>query len=639
MGVSRASSGPIRFGPFEVDSNAGELRKQGVKVKLQEQPLQILQLLLERAGEVVTREELQQRLWPADTFVDFDHGLYNAIKRLREALGDTADTPRFIETLPKRGYRFIAPLNGNGALGKNVPPGDGTADALPARTTSSAASRAPWFTPTAAVVSVGVIVGLAFGFNAGGLRNRIRQWGQPPMVHSLAVLPLKNLSQDPAQEYFSYGMTEELITDLAQISGLKVISHTSVIQYENGSKPLPQIARELGVDGIVEGAVQRSGNRVRITAQLIYAPEEQHLWAQSYDRDFQDVLALQSSIATAIVESIRAKTVPSLSAPQKGTASPSLGALEDYLQGKYALDRMSSGEGYEGYKAAIQYFNKAISEDPNFAPAYMGLVNVYGADFEAPWTEKLPLINAALKRVLELDPTSADAHLENASIKLYSERDLPGAESEFKEALRLNPNFAEAHDRYADYLHIIGREEQSRQEAKRAQELDPQGMRELGTLVANGQYDRVIALQRHHLELHPNDGYAYIDPTGLIDAYHFAGRNRESVEALQQAWTLFGFKEIGQGVGKAYTRSGYQGAMRYSAKQLEQLYAEGKVYKPDWIAMWYARAGDKELALKWLRILLADYEPFWPDLDRDPNFIFLHGDPRFQELVKRASLH
>ena len=633
----------IRFGVYELDLRNGELRKQGVKVKLQEQPFQILRILLEHPGEVVTREELQQQIWPADTFVDFDHGLYNAVKKLREALGDTADTPRSIETLPRRGYRFIGQIRPADRVESSdepvsrAPANDPARAAQPLPQTSGGVDK-PWGMVLAAVVGLALALGLIVGFNVGGLRSRVLGESGSPQVHSLAVLPLRNLSEDPAQEYFSYGMTEELITDLAQISGLKVISHTSVIQYAQTTKSLPQIARELGVDGIVEGTVQRAGERVRITAQLIYAPQDRHLWAASYDRDFQDVLSLQSSVAAAIVESIRPKTVPSLSAPRKGAASPSLQALENYLQGNYSLERMGAGEGYEGYKSAINFFKQAISEDPNFAPAYRGLANAYGAGFAWRPNDIVPLQKAALEKALELDPESADAHLMNASIKSGYDCDLPGTESEIKQALRLNPNLADAHEWLSVYLSTIGRGEESIQEAQRAQELDPAGLYGIAPLFSQGQYDRAIEKIRSYLEQHPNDGFQYLDPDGLIAAYHFAGQHRESVEALQQAWTLFGFKEIGQEVGKAYAANGYAGAWKYSAMQMERLYAEGKVYEPNMIAWWYARAGDKERSLKWIGIGLADNNHCWPGLDSDPDFTFLRSDPRFQELMKRTKM-
>jgi TolB-like protein/DNA-binding winged helix-turn-helix (wHTH) protein/Tfp pilus assembly protein PilF len=634
--IERRSTTPIRFGPFEVDSVSGELRKYGVRVKLQEQPLQILELLLEHPGDVVTREELRQRLWPADTFVDFDHGLYNAIKRLREALGDVADTPRFIETVPKRGYRFIGEVTGN-----SQPAAQGAAGAdrigetplSPPLPPAQPRSRKIRLLVLAGAGGLALILSLVVGFNVGDAGAHVRAaLSKAPQIHALAVLPLKNLSDDPGQEYFSYGMTDELITDLAQISGLKVISHTSVLQYEKGTKSLPQIAGELGVDGIVEGSVQRSGNRVRINAQLIYAPQEQHLWADTYDRDLQDVLTLQSSVATAIAESIRSKTGASVEAARKPPASPSIQAMDDYLQGKYSIQRMASGAGREGFEAAIQYFRKAISEAPDYAPAYVALANAYNVNYDYRPSEILPLQKAALGKALELDPGSADAHLAKAEIGC----DLACSEGEFKEALRLNPNLADAHYHYSSFLADVGRAEESILEAKRAQELDPEGPNRFAILVANHQYDQIITLRRQDLELHPNDGFAYIDDAGLINAYHFTGRYRESIEALQQAWTLFGFKEIGQGVGKAYAASGYAGALRYSARQMEHLYAEEKVWKPDMIAEWYARAGDKEQALKWIGITMADYNHSWLGLDRVPDFVSMHSDPRFQELVRQS---
>jgi TolB-like protein/DNA-binding winged helix-turn-helix (wHTH) protein len=641
MGDAQPNGSAVRFGAFEVDLRAGELRKQGIRIKLQDQPFQVLQVLLERPGEVVTREELQQRIWPPDTFVDFDHGLHNAIKKLREALSDSAETPRYIETLPKRGYRFIGPVKPNDRLvvtaveaNKGVASNPTAATQLP-QTSAGAQKHVVKF--LAAASGLALIFGLLSVFNAGSARNRLLGRGNPPLIHSLAVLPFENLSDDPAQKYFSYGMTEELTTELAQISGVKVISHTSTIRYENNSKPLPQIARELGVDGVVEGAVQRSGNQARITVQLIYAPEDKHVWAETYDRDFRNVLELQSNVAAAIVGHIRAQTGSPAPIPRTKPASPNLQALEAYLQGNYSLERMGSGAGYDGYKAAISYFKQAISEDPNFAAAYEKLADTYDASFAWRPNEIMPLEKATLEKALELDPGSAGAHLANAHIKINYDCDLPGAEREYKEAIRLNPNLADAHGLFSDYLHTVGREEESIREAQRAQELDPEGMHESGILMATGQFDRVIALLRKHLELHPDDGFAYID-SGLIDAYHFAGRHRESVEAMQKAWTLFGFEDIGKGVGKAYAASGYAGALRYSAQELERLYREGKVYKPDYIASWYARAGDKEQSLKWLKVDLADNNHCWAGLDRDPDFTFLRSDPRFQELVRRPML-
>ena len=641
MPDSRAVKGAaVQFGIFEVDICTGELRKRGVKVKLQEQPFLVLTMLLEHSGQIVTRDDLRQRLWPADTFVDFDHGLNNAVKRLREALGDVAETPRFIETIPKRGYRFIGSLTSSDDTPPMSPdrvPGVSAVSPRQAGQTRSS-WRNYWVHLLVAAASPLLILCLLIGLNADGIGTRVRAaWSKPPQIHSLAVLPLKNLSDDPAQEYFSYGMTEELITDVAQISGLKVISHTSVLQYAKTSKPLPQIARELGVDAIVEGTVQRSGERVRITAQLIYAPEEQHLWAASYDRDLRDALTLESTVAAAIVEPIRARTASAQVTPRKTQASPSMAALEDYLHGKYAREQIGAGVGIEGYDAAVDYLKRAIAEDPNFAPAYVELAHTYDSAYAMWPNEKYPLEKALVAKALELDPESAEAHLMSANLKNWWDCDLKGEEKDLREAVRVNPNLSDAHSELSTYLESVGRLDEARAEADRAKALDPEKFYGLGPSAGNGQYDREIEEIRKHLELHPDDGYAYIDSGGLIDLYHFAGRHRESIEAMQRAWTLFGFNAIGQGLGKAYATSGYQGALRYSAKQMERLYAEHKVSEPNWIAMWYARSGDKEQALKWVGISLADNNYCWADLYRDPNFTSLHSDSRFQELVKRST--
>ena len=285
---------PIRFGVFELDPESGELRKQGLKVRLQEQPFQILQILLERPGNVVTREELQQRVWPANTFVDFDQGLYNATKKLREALGDSADTPRYVETLSRRGYRFIGTVNGNGSAtlpAAKVPPKSPTAE--------THASRRKLQLAIALGLGTAALLGAVLSVTPANLWQRLLGKGTVPQIRSLAVLPLQNLSADPEQEYFSDGMTDALITDLAQIGSLKVISRTSSMQYKQTKKSLPEIARELNVDGIIEGTVQRSGDRVRITAQLIHGPTDKHLWANSYERDLRDVFALERDASNA----------------------------------------------------------------------------------------------------------------------------------------------------------------------------------------------------------------------------------------------------------------------------------------------------------------------------------------------------
>src|SRR5207248_3346578 len=306
MEGAHPSRGAVRFGVFEVDLRVGELRKRGVKVKLQDQPFLILQVLLEHSGEVVTREQLREKIWPSDTFVDFDQGLNNAIKRLRESLSDSPENPRFIETVPRHGYRFIGNL----------------------------------------------------GVTPGGIK-------------SLAVLPLENLSRDPEQEYFAEGLTEALITTLAKIGELRVVSRTSAMLYKGVRKPLREIARELEVDAIVEGTVLRVGRRVRITAQLIDAPKETHLWAESYERDLRDVLTLQSEVAKAIAREVRVKIAPQEQANLAQPQPVDPEAYEAHLKGRYHWNRRSG----EALPKAVQYFQQAIAKDPTYAAAYSGLAD------------------------------------------------------------------------------------------------------------------------------------------------------------------------------------------------------------------------------------------------------------------------
>jgi TolB-like protein/DNA-binding winged helix-turn-helix (wHTH) protein len=378
--VHTPSQGIVRFDSFEVNLRAGELRKQGAKVKLQEQPFQILCILLECSGELVTRESLRERIWPSDTFVDFDHGLNNGIKRLREALCDSAETPRYIETLPKRGYRFIGevhPVNGS----KDIPAKAATEESAAQKRSSGRLGRL-------AMISGGALLLvslLAIVLSNSSLWDRLTGKADARRIGSLAVLPLQNLSNDPDQEYFADGMTDALITDLAQTRSLKVISRTSVMPYKKTQKNLSQIARELRVDGLVEGTVQRAGSRVRVTAQLIHVPSDRHLWARSYEGELRDVLALEDSLATSIAQEIRAQlTTTDQRAALKRTTN--LNALEAYLQGQYHHEGIADGllgvngklpEYEQQLDNAIAYFQTAVREDPNYASAYLAMAEIW----------------------------------------------------------------------------------------------------------------------------------------------------------------------------------------------------------------------------------------------------------------------
>src|SRR5215831_18028851 len=406
-----------RFGPFEVDLQAGQLRRNGLKVKLYDQPFQILVCLLEHAGEVVTREELQQKLWAADTFTDFDHGLNNAINRLREALCDSAEKPRYVETLPRRGYRFIAAVElGAGAQPSPVPANAGppsssgpsgrrsggegvpagplpTQAGLPQEPAVSAAKGmplqpapgdagtarklprpGPWPSRLTATLAM-LLVGIAVGWFVWHRAWRPSAQAATSRISSLAVLPLENLSRDPEQEYFADGMTDELITTLAKVSALRVISRTSAMQYKHTKKPLPQIGRELNVDAVLEGTVGRSGTRVRNTIKLVQAAEDRHLWAETYERDLRDVLALQEEVAQDMASEIRVKLTPRERAGLSSARPVNPEAHEAYLRGIYLWNKRNEPD----LEKSIEYFNQAAQRDPSYALPYAGLANTYNS--------------------------------------------------------------------------------------------------------------------------------------------------------------------------------------------------------------------------------------------------------------------
>src|ERR1700675_1300158 len=447
MGPAVPPPRAIRFGLFELNVRSGELRKQGRKIRLQGQPVHILICLLENPGELVTREELHRRLWPADTYVNFEHGLNAAVKRLRRALNDSADNPRFVETLPRRGYRFLAPVESVRAdeyvpVVAEIPPAksDSVSEEPPAAEDHHRVAP-QWLL---AWKKLGIALLLVFAILTVWM---LRPKNSPsPVIRSLAVLPLENLSGDPAQDYFSDGMTDELITELGQISELRVISRTSVMTYKGARKSLPQIARELNVEAVVEGTVLRSGEQVRITAQLIQAPADKHLWGQSYVGDVRETLALQRQVARAIAEEIRIELTPHERDVLKNVKTVNAEAYEAYLTGRYFWNKRTG----DGLKRAVDYFKQAIEKDPNYAQAYTGLADSFAllGDWEygvlAP-TEAYPQAKAAATKALELDSNLGEAHISLAFSLDGFDWDFASAEREFRRGIELNPGYATVH--------------------------------------------------------------------------------------------------------------------------------------------------------------------------------------------------
>ena len=639
----------IRFGLFELDTRSGELRRQGYKVNLQEQPFQVLVLLLERHGEVVTREEFNKRLWPENTFVDFERGLNKAINKLRAALRDDADRPCFIETLPHHGYRFIAPLEGalpasapdsadqNGAA-VNQEAMDLTAKTPAAEAVAPSRARAQRRRVWLAFLACASLVALILGFSGAGLRRFWRS-GDPGAIRSLAVLPLENLSRDSEQEYFADGMAEALTTELAQISALKVISHTSVVQYKGTKKPLPQIAQELGVDAVVEGAVQRSGDKVGIMVQLIHAPSDRHLWAKSYERDLHDVLALQREVAQAIADEIKAK----LTAPEKArlasNRSVNSEAYENYLRGRFLLTSQGEGDARKG----MAYFQQSIQKDPNYALAYAGLAESY-ITLSQPWNgdltpqEALPLAEAAARKALAIDDSLGEAQLALARVSLYH-WDWPAAEKEYRRALELNPNDAMAHAWYGEYLEAMARTEEAIVELRQAIALDPLSsnhVAHLGSAFYHArQYDQGIREFQKALQLEPDMIYAH---QGLGWVYEQKKMYREAIAEQEKGVNLtnrdaFAVASLGMVLGES-------GRKREAKKLLEELQERSKqgYISPCLIALVHIGLGNRDQAIKSLEQGYTDRDQGMMYLKVDPEMDDLRSDPRFQDLLRRVGL-
>jgi TolB-like protein/DNA-binding winged helix-turn-helix (wHTH) protein/Flp pilus assembly protein TadD len=631
----------LRFGVFEIDIRAGELRKHGLRIRLQEQPFQVLATLLEHPGEVVTREDLQKQLWPADTFVDFDHGLNKAISKIREALNDSAESPRFVETVARRGYRFLAEVKGaDGAavrspdLATQLHPGEDNAEqtfpvdgvATPERLSTSFKWK----------ISASVLLLLVVSLSAWKLYSR---YHPSFVIRSLAVLPLESLSSDASQDYFADGMTDELISDLGQISALRVISRTSVMGYKHARKPLPQIARELNVDAVVEGTVLRSGEEVRITAQLIEASTDKHLWSQSYQGELRDTLALQSQVASAIADQIRINLNPQEQAALKNVKAVNPQAYQSFLKGRFFWNKRTA----DGLKIALAYFDQAIEEDPKYAQAYSGLADTYSllGDWQyAAMTPKeaLPKAKAAAIKALELDSALGEAHNSLAFCLDGFDWDFESAGREFQRAIELNPGYATAHHWYAWHLSLLGSYDEAIAEMRKAQDLDPLSLiinADLAELlVLAHSYDEAIRQSRKTIEMDPNFALAH---SQLAQAYLQKRLTDEAVVELRKAAQLSGGSPtVLANLARAYAASGKKSEATKILNDLKKRSIATYSHGPE-IAVIYAALGDNDQAMKWLE---KGYEErFNPGVLLRPGFDPLRSDPRFQNLARRVGLN
>ena len=647
MKDSNARPRLLRFSVFEVDLRTGELHKQGLKVKLHGQPFQVLAMLLECPGELVTREEIREKLWPGETFIDFEHSVNSSIKRLREALGDDPAAPRFIETLSRHGYRFIAPVEprtpGPSTLGRrwSAGPGEG---AFGGGAIHESPLRRHWVVAAAGGLVVAVVAVL-LSLNVAGLREPlltsvgVRRAVPFPKIESIAVLPLENLSRDPEQDYFTDGMTEALIAELGQIGSLRVISRTSVMRFK-GARPqggLQEIARQLKVDALIEGSVLRSGERVRVTAELIDAKTDRQLWARNYERDLRDVLALQGDVARAIAGEIKIKLSPQEETHLASARPVNPEAYELYLKGRYEWNKRTE----EGLDKGLEYFQQAIRADPNYALPYCGMADTYaalGLNTILPGEEVYPKANAAALKALELDDSLAEAHASLAMALVDYDRDWSTAEREFQRAIELNPSYATAHHWYALTLAWIGRSDEAIAEIEEARTLDPLSVRISGNvgvvLYLARQYDRAIPEGLRALELEPGDPNAHWI---LGQTYLQKRMNREALAELQKEVSLEHTYPGGLTfLAHAYAATGHREEASKILGDLREL-SKRRYVSPYGIATIYVGLGDRDEAFAWLQKGLDVHDGWMGFLKVDPKLDPLRSDPRFQDLLRRMN--
>ena len=630
MGTSTTPSTRLYFGSFELDPHTGELWKSGRPVKLQPQPTKLLIYLASRRGELVTREEIKESLWGADTFVDFEQGLNFSIKKIRFALGDNPDQPEFIQTLPRRGYRFIASVQSQAR-------DQGREEEISDKDVSVSPWRKPWHKLLPAAVLIALII-LAVSYS---INRHFRSVAQHPQRIMLVVLPFQAMSDEPRQQYFSDGMTEELITQLGRMNPdrLGVIARASAEQYKKTPKSVQQIGKDLGVDYVIEGSARTDGTRVRITAQLIQVSDQTHLWAKEYDRELRDILVLQNDVARDAAKEVSVE----LSARNSIQINPhpvNPAAYEAYLQGRHYWNQRNE----EAERKALAYFQQAIAVDPDYAAAYAGIADCYAVltiDAGLVPEDIFRKAMAAAQRALELDDSLAEAHASLATLKMTYERDWRGAEQEYRRALELNPNYALAHQWFAEYWMTNGNFDEALAEINQAQSLDPLSLM-INTEVGWVYYfthrqDRAIEQFRHVLVLDPNFTYAKFC-LGL--AYEQKGAYGDALPLLEgtvNEWQ--GDPGAVAALSHAYASSGD----RAHAKQL----LDRLIHPPDqrhveplFVADAYAGLNDKDHAFEWLNKYNTRPTMYVASLKikADPRLDNLRSDTRYRELLQKMGL-
>ena len=629
MQPSDGSAASYRFGLFEVDARTGEVRKQGRVLRLRGRPFDILVLLLSRRGDMISRDELRQQLWPADTFVDFDHGLNSAMNRLRDALGDSADSPRFVETLPKRGYRFIAPIE---VLEREPPPP--TAQ-RPARSPAPPAS----ISGPSRIVLVTAVGALAVAVVVAALYLRI---GRPSPTHptkmTLAVLPFENLSAEADQDFFTDGFTDEMIAEMGKLDPehLGVIARTTTRLYKNARKDIGQIRQELGVDYVLEGSIRRAANRVRITAQLVQTKDMTHLWAESYDRDVSDVLTIQSEVAMKIAHSLTLALRRPEGQSARGTTSS--GAYDLYLRGRAFREQATE----ESARKAIEYFQRSIAADSQYARAYAGIADAYWLLGAPGWEVEQPMgllqrAQSSAERALAIDPQLAEAHAVLAMVRLSYRWDRAGSEQEIQEAIRLNPSSALAHQYYSTTLTTMGRFDDAIAEARRALELDPLSAPASTTLGIRywyaGRLAEAMIQFSKTIDSSPEFAVAH---WGLAQTHLANGNEARAIDELQRAVELSGNSaymraHLAFGLAKAGNRDRAMSIRRELESEARERYQSP--YHQALIAL---GLGDRDGTMGALERVFADRSGWMVFLPVEPEFAGVRATPEFQRLFARV---
>jgi TolB-like protein/Tfp pilus assembly protein PilF len=577
------TSQTVRFGLFEFDPRSGDLRKQGRKVRLEGQPVQILIKLLERPGELITRGELRRELWQADTFVNFEQSLNAAVKRLRQALGDSPGNPRFVETLARRGYRFIAPVS----------------------TPSSGVAPRP---------------------------------APAPAIGSLAVLPFGNAETDPGTEYLADGITEALINHLSRLPALRVMARSTVFRYKDKPVDPRSVGRKLGVDALLLGRVRQRGDALHVRTELVEVQNGWQLWGEQYNRRLADIFSVEEEISHEISDKLRFRLTGEDRGRLAKRYTESTEAYQDYLRGRYHLNRLIEG----GLKKSIECFQNAIQKDPNYALAYtgladaLGLVGVMGL---VPAAEVMPKAKEAARRAVEIDDTLPEAHGSLASIFKNYDWDFVAAERELKRALDLNPNYANGHRLYASFLAALSRPEESLREIRLALDLDPFSL----PIRVEAAYNSYMAADYQHalqealrtLDLEPQFAPAQ---SILSQIYEQQGRYEEAITAMEKARVLANEHPATlAGLAHVHASAGRTQEARALIGQLIERSQQQHVSQY-WLALAHAGAGEKTAALDALEKAYEQHDVILVWLGTEPRLDSLRSEPRFIDLLRRIGL-